>query len=180
MSFAKDVAVLEVVQPAGGEAAAEPPRGCVVAESPADKDSILVAISRHPSLGLAMMLGNVRGGVGERSVRVKAPWPLEDELGWIEHGWLGLGISDPAPGRSAFTNTLATRIAGSPWFNLEGEVVGVSSWEAKDEADEFSVGFAAPALSISSVVDYAKTKGPHDPIVVDRWIGSQHVIVFED
>lgn len=176
MSFAKDVAVLEVVQPAGAAA----PRGCAVAESPVDKEGILLAISRHQSLGLAMMLGNVRGGVGERSVRATAPWPLDDGLGWIEHGWLGLGISDPVPGSSGLTNTLATRIAGSPWFNLEGEVVGVSSWEAKDEADEFSVGFAAPALSISSVVDYVKTKGPHDPIVMDRWIGSDHVMIYGD
>lgn len=50
--------MLEVVPQPGFE----PPRGCAVAESPPCKDDILLAVSRHQSVGFGMMIGNVRGG----------------------------------------------------------------------------------------------------------------------
>lgn len=171
--------MLEVVHhPAFDQPA--PPRGCAVAVFPPGKDDILLAVAQHQGLGFGMMIGNVRGGGGaERSVRSKAPWPLDDDLGWIEHGWFGVGIGDPAPASApAMTEVSATRIVGSPWFNLQGEVVGVASWEAKDKGGELSVGFAAPAASIREVAEYVKRKGGDDPLVMDTWIGS-HVFYGE-
>lgn len=94
-------------------------------------------------------------------------------MGWIEHGWFGIGIGHPAPALApAVTEVSATRIMGSPWFNLQGEVVGVASWDVKDRVDELSVCFAAPAASIRTVAEYVKTKGGDDPLVMDTWIGS--------
>lgn len=177
MNFARGVAVLKVVEQSNAEVTAPPPRGCALAESPLVKHNIILAVARHQSLGLGMMIGNIRrDAAAERSVGAKAPWPLDDGSEWIEHGWFGIGIGDPAPEScSALSEVSVTRIMGSPWFNLEGEVVGVASWEVKDKADQFSVGFAAPASSVRAVADYVRTKGGRDPLVMDTWI---HAHVF--
>ena len=68
---------------------------------------------------------------------------------------------------------------GSPWFNMEGEVVGVASWEVKDETDRFSVGFAVPASSVRAVAEYVKMKGREEPIVMDSWVDG-HVYYGQD
>ncbi|KAL1547795.1 hypothetical protein AAHA92_16108 [Salvia divinorum] len=175
LDFARGIALLQVVE----QSEETPPacsRGCKLTDSPPQKDSVLLAVARHQSLGLAMMVGNVRG---ERSVGAKAPWPLDDGAGWIEHGWFGVGIGDPEPGRCGELREVSVaRIMGSPLFNMEGEVVGVASWEVKDEADRFSVGFAAPASSLRAVAEYVKTKGREDPIVMDSWVDG-HVFYGE-
>ena len=135
-------------------------------------------MARHQSLGLAMMVGNARGE--KRGVGARAPWPLDDGAGWIEHGWFGVGIGDPEPGRCGELREVSvSKIMGSPWFNMEGEVVGVASWEVKDEADRFSVGFAAPASSVRAVAEYVETKGREDPIVMDSWVDG-HVYYGQD
>ncbi|KAI3443605.1 hypothetical protein Pfo_000270 [Paulownia fortunei] len=172
VNFVKDLAVLKVVKP---EETLFP--HCALANSMPHKEDILMAIAhRHK---FVIMLGNVRA-IGEKTIRAKAPWPLDDELGWMEHDWFMFDSGNPPRGSTLFncrekvTGSIS-RVTGSPWLNLHGEVVGIASWEVTDEPAHFSVGFAVPSLCIRAVMDYAKTKGPEDPIVMDSWIDA-HVI----
>ncbi|KAL6548130.1 hypothetical protein OROHE_009192 [Orobanche hederae] len=174
VSFAKDLAVLEVVKPEGGSFP-----HCALASSLPGKDDILMAIGYRKKFELVTMLGNVRAN-GEKTIRTRAPWPLDDELGWLEHDWFMFDGGKPPPG-STLSNSgekvtgSITKVTGSPWFNLYCEVVGIASWEVTDEPARFSVGFAVPASCIRTVLDYAKTKGPEDPIVMDSWLDAHEV-----
>lgn len=75
------------------------------------------------------------------------------------------------------------KMSGSPLFNLSGEVVGLASWAMKDAMkDEDAAGSsevnAVPVSNIWPVIDYAKTKGPEDPIVMDS--GINEVVLSSD
>ncbi|KAH6818178.1 hypothetical protein C2S51_001781 [Perilla frutescens var. frutescens] len=156
VNFAGDVAVLEVVD-AEGNPNLPPP--CKVANVFAETKSPLVGIARHANCTAIISLplaGNRRAP--------KAPWPLANELGWVDYGVkiknVGVGVSLPD-------------ISGSPWFNYGDEVVGIASWTAA--GDGVVSSYAVPPLRIKSVIDYAKTKRPHDPIVMDRWINAHTI-----
>ncbi|GFP79432.1 hypothetical protein PHJA_000086700 [Phtheirospermum japonicum] len=164
VNFANDLAVLKVVKPGGPF----PPHRALSSSVPR-KDDILMAISHRQNSESVIVLGNVRA-IGDRAVRTKAPWPLDDELGWMEHDWFAFGGGKPPINCGEKVTGSITKVTGSPWFNLHSEVVGIASWEVKDEPAHFSVGFAVPSLYIRTVLNYAKTKGPEDPIVMDRWI----------
>lgn len=171
VNFVSDVAVLKVVMP---EETLFP--HCLIANSLPRKDDILIGFPHEGSPVPVIKFGNVRA-IGEKTIRAKAPWPLDNELGWMEHDWSMFGGGNPPPlgtllnSREKVTGSI-TRVTGSPWFNLHGEVVGIASWEVTDQPAQFSVGFAVPPLSIRSVVEYAKTKQPEDPVVMDSWIDS--------
>lgn len=177
VSFARDVAVLRVVGrrdlpviPAAG--------------SPPEKESILMSISYHQEDGWGISAANVRAAVGRRTVKAAAPWPLDDGAAWMEHDWMVFHRGPPPPSSVVFSAKekvigAITKLNGSPWFNLYGELVGISSWVLRDDPASFSVGYAAPLCNIWPVVEYAKTKGAEDPIVMDKWIKTE-VINDED
>ncbi|KAH6828504.1 hypothetical protein C2S53_013752 [Perilla frutescens var. hirtella] len=174
VNFASDVAVLKV------EGTSLP--ACQLAESPPEKESILMSVCHARKEGWSISVANVRA-VGQKTIKAKAPWPLDDELAWLEHDWLVFYRGPPPPSSILFNceekvTGSVTKFSGSPWFNLYGEVVGVSSWVLRDDPASFSVGYAAPISNILPVVEYAKTKGPEDPIVMDSWISIQ--VVAED
>lgn len=175
VSFARDVAVLRVVD-RGGPLLPY----CPTAASPPDKESLLMSISydlEDQESGWGGSLANVRSAAG-RTIKSKAPWPLDDGLPWLEHDWLMFHGGPPPPSSVLFnckekvTGSI-TKLSGSPWFNLYGELVGIASWVLRDDPACFSVGYAAPLSSIRAVVEYAETKGAEDRIVMDRWIESE-------
>lgn len=129
-------------------------------------------------------MANVRS-VGKKTIKAMAPWPLEDGLAWIEHDWLAFYRGPPPPSSVLFnsketqTGSLS-KLSGSPWFNLYGELVGMASWVLRDDPAAFSVGYAAPLSNIWPVVEYAKAKGANDPVVMDSWIKSEVIGGDED
>ncbi|KAK6120391.1 hypothetical protein DH2020_045871 [Rehmannia glutinosa] len=179
VNFDHDLAVLKVVKPEGKFSP-----HCKLASALPRKEDILMAVANQHNIGFAIMLGNVRA-IGEKTIRTKAPWPLDNELGWLEHDWCMFDGGKPPPGSTLFncgekvTGSI-TRVTGSPWFNLHCEVVGIASWEVRDEPAHFSVGFAVPPLCIRTMLDYVKAKGPEDPVVMDRWIDAHVVLGMDD
>lgn len=175
VSFARDVAVLRVVDRGGPLL-----RSCPTAASPPEKESLLISISydiEDQENGWGGCLANVRSAA-RRTIKSKAPWPLDDESPWLEHDWMMFHRGPPPPSSVLFnckekvTGSI-TKLSGSPWFNLYGELVGIASWVMRDDPACFSVGYAAPLSSIRAVVEYAETKGAEDRVVMDRWIESE-------
>ncbi|KAH6817913.1 hypothetical protein C2S51_001516 [Perilla frutescens var. frutescens] len=163
VSFSSDVAVLKV------EEGSSPMHVFPLAAGPEPEiDSILISESYwYDQVSIANVLA-----VRRKSIRAKAPWPLDDQAAWIEMSL----HQEPPPVTSLFFESREKNISGSismrgsPWFNLDGDLVGVASWVVTYNSASFSVGYAAPVSVIRHVVDYAKAKGPHDPVVMDRWI----------
>ncbi|KAL3642891.1 hypothetical protein CASFOL_013706 [Castilleja foliolosa] len=164
VNFANDLAILKVVKPEGAFSS-----HCALSSSVPRKDDILMAISHRHKSESVIVLGDVRA-IREKTVITKAPWPLDDELRWIEHNLFMFGDGKPQINPGEKVTGSITKVTGSPWFNLHSEVVGIASWEVKGEPAHCSVGFAVPSLYIRTVLAYAKSKGVEDPIVMDRWI----------
>ncbi|KAH6779115.1 hypothetical protein C2S52_010352 [Perilla frutescens var. hirtella] len=163
VNFAGDVAVLEVVNP--NEAEGNFPAPCAVANDIADDDTPLLGIVRHGNCtALTGTLPGYRRQI-EKSARPKAPWPLDDELEWVDYG--------ASENNNSVIVSLAD-VSGSPWFNFQKEVVGIASWAAETTDGRIN-SYAVPPVCIRSMIDYAKNTGPHNPVVMDRWINSHSI-----
>lgn len=148
VNFARDVAVLEVVETKG-----KLPPPCALADAVAAVKTNLLRIARREKYSVLSILR-----VRQRTDRAEAPWPLDGELEWVDYGG-GDGALLP--------------VCGSPWFNFQREIVGMASWDA-ETADGRTISYVVPPSGIRSVVEYAKNKGANDPIVMDTWINNAH------
>lgn len=172
VSFASDVAVLRVsdrCDPGFFLVRYAWLPACPVAASPPEKESVLTAVSYDEEDGWGLRVANVRSMGPPR--KAKAPWPLDDKLAWLElddHGATSASLKSKEKANGSFS-----RMSGTPWFNMYGELVGVASWVSRDDGACSSAGYAAALSSISSVVDYARAKGAKDPVVMDDWISSE-------
>ncbi|KAL7095846.1 hypothetical protein ACP275_10G048100 [Erythranthe tilingii] len=146
--------------------------------SPKRGDCIMVMMDLR-SMHFGYLAGHVRAAHGERTFKVRAPWPLKNDLWWIEFDLTGQRFNSghPTPSRNYYNtkNDLEvsgsmTMITGSPLFNNDGELIGVASWEFREKGAPYPVAFAAPMSAVREVVKYAKTKKPEDPIAMDAWI----------
>ncbi|KAL7136792.1 hypothetical protein ABFS83_10G054400 [Erythranthe nasuta] len=173
VSFAHDVAVLEVVDDAPPEGTSFTP--CSIAKSPPQPGDVLLAAVHMVNMQFGMMPGHVRA-VGEKTFKVRAPWPLENGSGWVEFDNSQFNGGFPRPWSDLFKseeeitgrNTIMT---GSPLFNSDGELFGVSSWDVSEKGSSRPVSFATSLLPIMVALEYAKNKNPdHDPVVMDTWI----------
>ncbi|KAL7096011.1 hypothetical protein ACP275_10G058300 [Erythranthe tilingii] len=177
VSFAHDVAVLKVVDPPPEKMTSSSFRPCSIAKSPPKKDDILMAIIQR-EVAEIVIPGNVRAAMGERATsKVKAPWPLQNDSGWMEFDFHTHGLGGSIGRESGYsfhineiTGTLMTLMSGGALFNIHGKLIGVGSWDVRDDCLPFPLFFAAPLSRIVAAVDYAKTRKPDDPIVMDTWI----------
>ncbi|KAL7136793.1 hypothetical protein ABFS83_10G054500 [Erythranthe nasuta] len=169
--FSHDVAVLEVVD--------VPPEGtwftpCSIAKSPPEKGGVVMGAVHLADMQFGMMPGHVRA-VGEKTVKSKAPWPLDDGSGWVEfdnrqfYGGYPRSWSDLFTSKEAITG-IRPPLTGSPLFNGDGEFFGVASWGVTEKGTQHSVTYGASLLQIMAALEYAKNKKPDDPIVMDTWI----------
>ncbi|KAL8040300.1 hypothetical protein ABFS82_10G085700 [Erythranthe guttata] len=178
VNFSSDVAVLKVVvPPPPDQEETSFPRHRSIANSPPNKDDLLMSIAYRGGIDhLTFVVTNVRS-VGKKTFKVKAPWPLDNDSGWIELDASKFNGGNPPPcskmfnGGGSEVTVSMSRLNGCPWFNVRGEVVGVGSWEVRDHpSDPYAVFFGASLSSIKAAVEYANTKKPEDPIVMDGWI----------
>ncbi|KAL6508364.1 hypothetical protein OROHE_021906 [Orobanche hederae] len=117
VNFASDVAVLELLNPWQVDGDLPPP--LAVANSDVDFGSPLMGIVRHGNATAFTYTLPGFHGRQVKSVRPKAPCPLDDEVEWIDYG------------AGETTDTVVVSlfgVSGSPCFNFGKEVVGVASW----------------------------------------------------
>ncbi|KAL6561154.1 hypothetical protein OROMI_016755 [Orobanche minor] len=151
--FSGDVAVLDVE----GEVDLPPP--CAVSRSSACKELPLLVITRHGDCNGGSTIQMKVKCMEDNSGRTDWPYDLEDGLGWERYG--GAPIDE------------LKIVPGSPWFSfLHRQVVGIASTAVGGETVGSVGGFVVPPLRIRSVLDYAKTKSPLDPIALDPWINT--------
>ncbi|KAL7136791.1 hypothetical protein ABFS83_10G054300 [Erythranthe nasuta] len=173
VSFSHDVAVLKLAPPPEGEEQISYPH-CTIASSPPSEGHVLLAILHMVNMQFGMMPGHVRA-VGEKTFKAKAPWPLDNKSGWMEFDNTQFNGGFPRPWSDLYKSEedivgRRSAITGSPLFNIDGELVGLGSWDVAEEGSSHPVGFAASLLPIMVAVEYAKNKKPGDPIVMDNWI----------
>ncbi|KAH6779116.1 hypothetical protein C2S52_010353 [Perilla frutescens var. hirtella] len=150
VNFGGDVAVLVA------EGDLPLPPACAVARSVPSKELPLMVMTMQENCsGIGMVQMKFRS-TEDNTERSAWAYPIGDNFGWVRYG--GEAVDD------------IKIIPGSPWFSLGRDVGGIASWEAGDEPAGSVGGFVVPPSRITALLDYAKGKGTHDPIVIDPWI----------